>query len=294
MKEYILLVDDVDVNLQILKELLKDKYEILCARDGYEAINMVNTHKIDLVLLDIMMPKLDGYKVCDIIKHNPKTKHIPIIFVTTKVDEESIAKGYDMGAVDYVSKPYKKKELLARIKTHIEINKLISHLEYIATHDTMTGVYNRRQFFNLATKKFNENKKTLYAVMMDIDNFKKINDTYGHYIGDKVIKEFASIVQEYIEEDSIFGRLGGEEFGLICEFDDFKKIEIRMEIIRKAIERSVILFDTKELKFTISLGYSKITLNHNTIDELLKEADDALYEAKGSGRNKVIFRKRGG
>jgi diguanylate cyclase (GGDEF)-like protein len=293
MKPLILLVDDVDINLDILKELLKEKYELLCARDGQEAIDVVMSENIDLILLDIMMPKLDGYKVCSILKQQEKTKRIPIIFVTSKVDEESIAKGYDMGAVDYVTKPYKRKELLARIKTHLEIRNLINNLEYIANHDTMTGVYNRRQFFKLATHKFLHNKDTLYAVMIDIDKFKNINDKYGHQTGDMVIKKFANIVKEYINEDSVFGRLGGEEFGLVCNFEKLNQIEKRVEIIRKAIERDNILLDDKsKVKFTISLGFAKANDTHKTIDDLLKDADEALYDAKGSGRNRVMFRKR--
>jgi diguanylate cyclase (GGDEF)-like protein len=292
MKNRVLLVDDVDINLKILKKLLEDRHIIVCARDGYEAIQIAKTEKIDLILLDIMMPKLDGYEVCETLKHYQKTKNIPIIFVTAKVDEESIAKGYDIGAVDYVTKPYKRKELLAKIKTHLEIKHLIENLEYIATHDTMTGVYNRRQFFYLSTQKFNNSKDSLYAVMMDIDKFKNVNDTYGHQIGDMVIKTFTKIVKKYIREEAVFGRLGGEEFALICNFNSLDEITNKIELIREVVENNVIQVDDKKLKFTVSLGFAKANENHNNIDELLKDADEALYDAKGSGRNKAIFRKR--
>ena len=293
MRETILLVDDVDINLDILREILKEKYDLIFAKDGYEAVEIALNKHIDLILLDIMMPKLDGYKVCNILKHNSKTKNVPVIFVTAKIDEESIAKGYDFGAVDYVTKPYKRKELLARIKTHLEIKSLIQNLEYIANHDTMTGIYNRRYFFKLATQRFIDSKETLYAVMIDIDKFKNVNDTYGHQVGDKVIKKFAQIVKNYIDDTTIFGRLGGEEFALICNFKSLSEIQKRVEIIRMAIERDeIILENKKELKFTVSLGFAKANNTHQTIDDLLKDADDALYEAKGTGRNKIIFRKR--
>jgi len=292
MKQTILLVDDVRLNLEILKKLLDENYNIICTYTGNEAIEIVKSQKIDLILLDIMMPGLDGYEVCSILQSNPKTQNIPIIFVTARLDEESIVKGYDMGAVDYVTKPYKKRELLAKIKTHLKIKNLIEDLEYIATHDTMTGSLNRRQFFTLAMDRFKNKKDTLFAVMMDIDKFKNINDTYGHHIGDIVIKKFAEIVKSYIEEDTIFGRLGGEEFGLICNFNDENKVKKRIEVIRKAIERNLIEFDNQTIKFTVSLGIAKANNFHHTIDDVLKEADEYLYEAKGSGRNKVIFRKR--
>jgi diguanylate cyclase (GGDEF)-like protein len=293
MKATILLVDDVKINLDILRELLRDRYNIICATDGKEAIEVVNKQKIDLILLDIMMPNLDGYEVCAILKKNPKTTHIPVIFITSKVDEASIARGYEMGAVDYITKPYKKLELLAKIKTHLNIKHLIEELEYIATHDTMTNVYNRRQFFKLAIQKFNQNSTNLYAIMIDIDKFKNINDTYGHHIGDVVIKRFAKIVKNNISADAIFGRLGGEEFGLVEEFENIDKAKEYVEAIRKEIEKSSVLVGDKLVRFTISLGFAQKNKQHKSIDELLKDADIALYEAKGSGRNRTIFRKRG-
>ena len=226
-------------------------------------------------------------------KKNPKTTHIPVIFITSKVDEASIARGYEMGAVDYITKPYKKLELLAKIKTHLNIKHLIEELEYIATHDTMTNVYNRRQFFKLAIQKFNQNSTNLYAIMIDIDRFKNINDTYGHHIGDVVIKRFAKIVKNNISADAIFGRLGGEEFGLVEEFENIDKAKEYVEAIRKEIEKSSVLVGDKLVRFTISLGFAQKNKQHKSIDELLKDADIALYEAKGSGRNRTIFRKRG-
>ena len=256
-------------------------------------MKIVKENKIDLILLDIMMPKVDGYKVIQFLQNSESTKDIPVIFITSKTDEESIVKGYKMGARDYVTKPYKKMELLARIKTQLEINKLIRDLKFLANHDTMTGVYNRRRFFELSEKRFKEHKNNLYVVMIDIDKFKNINDTYGHQTGDRVLKEFANIVKNYIQEDTIFGRIGGEEFVLVCNFNNENKLQKRLEILRKAIERSEVISFGKKVNFTISIGVAKARENHNNIDDILREADENLYEAKGTGRNKVIFRKRG-
>jgi len=129
--------------------------------------------------------------------------------------------------------------------------------------------------------------------MIDIDKFKNINDTYGHQTGDRVLKEFANIVKNYIQEDTIFGRIGGEEFVLVCNFNNENKLQKRLEILRKAIERSEVISFGKKVNFTISIGVAKAGENHNNIDDILREADENLYEAKGTGRNKVIFRKRG-
>ena len=291
MKYNILLVDDVKINLEILKEILYD-YNILCAVSGDEALEIVQKNKIDLILLDIMMPGLDGYEVCNILQKNEKTKNIPIIFVTAKTDEESIVKGYSIGARDYVTKPYKKLELLAKIKTHLKIKKLIEDLEYMAKHDKMTGLLNRGEFFRLAIHRFAVNKENLYGVMMDIDKFKQINDTYGHHIGDIVIKKFAKIVKSYIDDNFILGRIGGEEFAMVCNFDNEKTLKRIIENIRMAIEREVIELDDKKVKFTISIGVAKAKESHNSIDDLLKDADEMLYSAKNNGRNKVLFRQR--
>jgi len=281
----ILLVDDVRLNLEILRKMLDEQYTIFCANNGEEAIEIMLNENVDLVLLDIMMPGLNGYEVCDFITKNKKTAHIPVIFVTSKVDEESILKGYEMGGVDYVTKPYKKLELLAKIKTHLKLKNLIEELEFIATHDTMTGAYNRRQFFKLAIEKF-QKENDIYGVMIDIDKFKKINDNYGHKVGDIVIKTFVKVAKETIK--GIFGRLGGEEFGLICDKEEIENIKE----LRKKIENLTIKTDdNREVKFTISIGIAKKG-NHKNIDELLHDADLNLYDAKGSGRNKIVFRKR--
>ena len=293
MKYNILLVDDVKINLEILKKILFN-YNILCAVNGKDALDIVKSNSIDLILLDIMMPELNGYEVCQILQKNEKTKNIPVIFVTAKTDEESIAKGYTIGARDYVTKPYKKLELLAKIKTHLKIKQLIEDLEYMAKHDKMTGLYNRGEFFRLAIKRFETKKENLYGIMMDIDKFKQINDTYGHHTGDIVIKTFAKIVKSYIEDDDnfILGRIGGEEFAMVCNFDNEKTIKRIIENLRIAIERENIVVENKTINFTISIGVAKSKETHKNIDDLLKDADEMLYSAKNTGRNKVLFRER--
>jgi len=286
----ILIVDDTETNIDILLELLSDEYDVLVALDAKGALTIVQEEKVDLILLDIMMPEMDGYEVCKILKNQTDTKNIPIIFITAKVDEDSIEKAYDIGGDDYVTKPFRPRELLARVKIQLKIKHLMADLNYIASYDAMTGIYNRREFFKLATQKFNNSKKDIFAVMIDIDNFKKINDTYGHSTGDKVIKIITKTISENIFNDAIFGRIGGEEFAIICNQGPSNVIE-KIENIRYLIEKLEVIADNGDIiKFTISNGVSKVNENIHSLDSLLKEADKALYEAKGSGRNKVIFR----
>jgi len=290
-KKTILIVDDTETNIDILLELLDDEYDILVALSGENALEIVEKEKIDLILLDIMMPIMDGYKVCSLLKENDRTKDIPVIFITAKTDEDSIEKAYKVGGFDYVTKPFKPRELLARIKTQLTLKELISNLEFIASHDAMTGIYNRRKFFELSFEYFNKSKQDLCAVMIDIDEFKKVNDTYGHAIGDEVIKLVTKTISENLLNDAVFGRIGGEEFAVICYSLNTKDVFENIESIREKIENSQVITDEKKVvKFTISNGISKVSDETKTLDELLKQADIALYEAKGKGRNRVIFR----
>jgi diguanylate cyclase (GGDEF)-like protein len=164
-------------------------------------------------------------------------------------------------------------------------------LDYIASYDSMTGVYNRRKFFEIASGKFSNSKDDLYAVMIDIDKFKNINDTYGHDTGDKVIKIIAQTMSAFVSKESIFGRIGGEEFAILCNESSEDKILQRIESLREMVEKTeIVLDDGTIVKCTISNGIAKVDEDTNTLDSLLKSADIALYEAKGSGRNRVVFR----
>ena len=289
-KPTVLVVDDTETNIDILLDLLND-YDVIVAISGQSALEVALEEKPDLILLDIMMPVMDGYEVCEKLKSDEITKDIPVVFITAKTDEDSIERAYEVGGIDYVTKPFKPRELLARVKTQIKIKELISSLDYMASYDSMTGVYNRRKFFELASGKLTNSKNNLYAVMIDIDKFKNINDTYGHDVGDIVIKTIAQTINDSISKDSIFGRMGGEEFAILCNKNSKDEIIQKIELLRELIENTeVVLNDGNIVKCTISNGIAKADEDTNTLDSLLKSADIALYEAKGNGRNRVVFR----
>jgi len=289
-KQKILIVDDTAENLDILFELLND-YDIIDAISAKEAFEILDEENVDLILLDIMMPDIDGYEVCRILKNNTETEDIPIIFITAITDEESIEKAYNQGGNDYVTKPFKPKELLARVKTQLKVQSLIKHLDRLASYDQLSGIYNRRKFFELAKERFLKDKNNLYAIMIDIDNFKNVNDTYGHATGDSVIKTFASVISSHLEKEAIFGRVGGEEFTIISHFENSETVILFAEKFRTAIEKTkVIANDGSAFHFTISCGISAYRKDLEILDDLLKEADKALYDAKGYGRNRAIFR----
>lgn len=291
IKKTILVVDDTETNIDIMLELLIDRYDVVVALDGRSAFDAVADNEIDLILLDIMMPEIDGYDICRGLKADERSANIPIIFITALDDEESIEKAYATGGDDYVAKPFKPLELLARIDTQLKLKELISHLNYISSYDEMTGIYNRRKFFELGEKRFAQSTNELYAVMIDIDKFKNINDSYGHPTGDRVIKIVAKTVSEHLLDDAVFGRLGGEEFAILCNCPSPKSVSENIESIRASVEALEMLSDAGEsIKLTISEGVAKRNSAIKGLDDLLRVADIALYEAKGLGRNRVIFR----
>lgn len=293
----ILIVDDEKSNLDILLGVFEsinkdDKYNIIATRNGKKALEIVKKRKIDLILLDIMMPDLDGYEICTILKSNEKTKHIPILFITANTDDDSITKAYSLGAADYVMKPFRSVELIARVELNLKFQRSMNQLKYYAYYDPLTGIYNRRKFFNLAEEKFQNEKEKLFAVMIDIDNFKSINDKYGHGTGDIVIKMVATTIKESLEEkDMFFGRLGGEEFAIISAQHSQNEMERVVEIIRQEIESiSIEVGSDTSIKVTISSGIAQYDFTMPSIDHLLNRADEALYEAKNTGRNRTVFR----
>ena len=287
----ILIVDDTSTNIDILLELIGKKYEILVALDGTSALEILDKERIDLVLLDIMMPEMDGFEVCQHIRDNKKTKEIPIIFITAKSDEKTIEEAYAIGGSDYITKPFKPLELLARIKTQLKLRTLIENLEYIASYDAMTGIYNRRKFFEIAVEIFDTSKENLFAIMIDIDKFKNVNDTYGHPVGDLVIKNIATCIKGNLCKESVFGRVGGEEFAILCHKENQKEVKEKIELLRTQVELcETFTEDGTLVKCTISEGIAMANPQTKSLDALLKIADEALYTAKGDGRNKVIFR----
>ena len=289
----ILIVDDKAKNLQVLGTILsKQNYKIAAANNGERAIKIANTTLPDLILLDIMMPGIDGYEVCARLKKDPRTKGISIIFLTAKTEPEDIVKGFEAGAVDYVVKPFNSTELLARVKTHLElkISKDLlkiknEQLRELAITDSMTGLYNHRYIIDSLSERITEAKRyrqLLSVAMLDIDYFKKVNDNYGHFFGDFVLVRISTIIEESIRKTDIAGRYGGEEYLIIFTNTDKKSALNTLERIRKSIEKEK--WDKKDLVITISGGLSE--LKDEDYSKLIIKTDNLLYKAKKNGRNR--------
>ena len=212
----ILAVDDTKENLDVILDILDD-FDVIPLTSGKKALELLHSEDVSLILLDIVMPEMNGFEVCKILRSQANTKNIPIIFTTAKIDEESISKAYEAGANDYVSKPLKRSEVIERVKTQLKLKKTIEDLEFLASRDSMTGIYNRRKFFELANELFKESGEELFLCMIDIDFFKKINDSFGHDAGDLVIKLITKTISDILPQNSIFARIGGEEFVVVCK-----------------------------------------------------------------------------
>jgi diguanylate cyclase (GGDEF)-like protein len=293
----VLIVDDVPKNLQVLGTILsKENYRIAAANNGEQAIAIANDALPDLILLDIMMPGLNGYETCTKLKSISKTKEIPVVFLTAKIETEDVTKGFKAGAVDYVTKPFNSFELLARVKTHVELktskdllkeqNEL---LQKLSITDRMTGLYNHQYIIDSLSKRIAESKRykqPLSVAMIDIDFFKKINDGHGHAFGDHVLIKISSIIEDIIRKTDMVGRYGGEEFLIIFTYTDLKNALKVTERIRESIEKQK--WDKPKLKITVSGGIDQ--LKDEDASEIIIKTDNLLYKAKENGRNRIEAR----
>lgn len=290
-KPLILIVDDSPINIGFCKKILnKNGYNTDSCKCGEEALEYLENNSPDLILLDIVMPGIDGYEFCEHIKNIPKLTDTPVIFLSAMDDEESIIKGFKCGGVDYITKPFRTQEMLARTKTHIDLKKTKEQLLLMATTDVLTGLANRRFFMDRLSGEFERVKRyeSLYTILMiDLDFFKKINDSFGHKGGDTVLKKVSEILLNGLRCTDIIGRIGGEEFAAILPETELQHGIQIAERLKNAVENLQLDINGKSIKTTISLGASQSNPMDREMDDGLIRADSALYEAKKSGRNRV-------
>lgn len=297
----ILVVDDIDDNLEILGNLLTfDGYEVQTARSGEEALKRVQESCPDLILMDVLMPGMSGFELCEQLKSRENTKDIPVIFVSSMADIDSKIKGFKVGGVDFINKPYQHAEIIVRVNTHLTMLRLRQHLERqnaelerLANTDYLTNLYNRRRFFHEAECEFAEAMgvgKPISITLIDLDYFKQVNDTYGHLVGDQVLVHIAKLIRMYSRVRDVAARYGGEEFILLHPAIKKENAFLVAERIRKSVEENPFLLDGKEIKVTLSAGVvdTNTCTGRARIDDVLRLADKALYRAKDVGRNQVV------
>ncbi len=309
----ILVVDDTPANLLLLTQLLSAQaYDVRPVTQGSQAVETARSIKPDLILLDIRMPGVDGYAVCQQLKADPTTQHIPVIFVSALDDTEDKVRAFQYGGVDYVTKPFQSAEVLARVRTHLELARVRAELaranaelaqkndelrnalereREMARIDWLTGVFNRSHLFTLATQEFfvaQRYDQPLSICMFDIDHFKQINDRYGHLIGDQVLRVVAQTARHQIRAADSLGRFGGEEFIILLPNTRVTAGVMLAERLRAALAELRVSTAKGEISVTISAGVAERLPADETIDRVIDRADQALYAAKQQGRNCVV------
>ncbi len=299
----ILIVDDERSNINILNKILKSDYDIMVAMDGNQALKRaMSDPQPDLILLDIIMPELDGFEVCRKLKVNPNTADIPIIFISAKNSEIDEVRGLNLGGTDFVSKPIRPEIVRARVNNHMnqlrqkrKLQEMHRQVLALSVTDGLTGIPNRRRFDEFLKQEWIRSLRAqspLGLLMMDIDYFKLYNDHYGHNGGDDCLKQIAEILAIQVRRPpDLMARYGGEEF--VCVLPDTNLEGVRKvgRAILEAIRARAIPHEKSDVAdfVTLSIGGTSIVpgCKDGSIEDLIKRADGLLYESKKEGRNKM-------
>jgi diguanylate cyclase (GGDEF)-like protein len=325
-KRTVLVVDDNPENVSlVLSHLRQEQYGAAFATDANEALSQLQNKTFDLVLLDIMMPGMDGYELCRKIKEMPEYKDIPVLFLTAKGDKQSVLYGFEVGAVDYIVKPFYGPELVSRVNAHlqgraarerleeinVQLNKEVlraiqledelqkqkdelahvnKQLHEMATKDPVTGIANRRHMLSILhyeSERAARRKSNFCLVLTDIDYFKHVNDTHGHDCGDHVLNMVGTLLTQSIRQQDQVARWGGEEFLMLLPDTDEPGAMKLAEKLRKRIADRQVAWEDAEISVTMTFGVSQCN-SATHMDECLKWADQALYYGKENGRNRTV------
>jgi diguanylate cyclase (GGDEF)-like protein len=292
-KNRILLIDDEKVNHTIMSNILSQDYALSCASSGKEALELIKNEPPDIILLDILMPEMDGFEILKRLKAAPETAGIPIIIMTVLNDPDDEERGFLFGATDFISKPFKASIVKSRIKNHMHTVQRFKAIEKVGLVDELTGLSNRRMFndrIGTEWKRADREQKPLSFLMIDLDKFKSYNDTYGHPQGDALLRAVAKVFSSMARRPAdMAARLGGEEFGVLLPETGLKAaLEIAEQIRQNVESTEVPTIDGKLTSSTVSIGVASIIPQPAvSIEDLIKEADSFLYLAKNTGRNRV-------
>lgn len=291
----ILIIDDSPMQAERLRSILQDDHDLTVANTAELGLKYAREGDFDLILLDVVMPEMDGFDLLKELQEEIITQHTPVILITSLNDVENEEKGLTLGAVDYIIKPYHTPIVKARVNTHIKLCRYRQQLEQRAMIDPMTGVSNRRGYDACCLKKWQEAvrlRTPISLCMMDIDKFKDYNDTFGHPAGDKVIRAVAGVATDYLRRSTdFFARYGGEEFVAIIQGGDAETAFSQLIQLRKAVE-GLHIPHTQEVSPWVTISIGGITVlpkPGDSYETYLKLADTMLYDAKRFGRNQVVW-----
>jgi len=313
-RQKVLVVDDTRANIEILYKILQADYEVFFAKNGRDGLRVVQREIPDLILLDIMMPEMDGYQVCRELKADPATASIPVIFITAMGSEEDETKGLDCGAIDYLTKPISPPIVRARVRNHLELKRSRDLLEAlgrelteknlelkrIAREDGLTSLANRRYFdemLDAELKRAFRSRQFLSLILCDVDFFKRYNDHYGHVAGDECLKQIGAALRcTFQRAGDVTARYGGEEFAVILPETAPEKAAQLAEKLRLKMLDLALPHAASETIGVVSLSIgvvgSQVTTERNG-QWFIDQADQALYLSKERGRNRVTEAKPG-
>ncbi|HSG60445.1 MAG TPA: diguanylate cyclase [Pseudomonadales bacterium] len=291
-KGKILVIDDDPTSLHLIADILEPQgYDLAFGTRGEDAIDRCEKD-VDLILLDYHLPDANGIDICQKLKQHPDFGDIPVIFITANQDHELEADGFAAGAVDFITKPYSASVMVARVRTHVALKRQTDLLLKMTRVDDLTGVFNRRHVFEVGSREFSRAKRIgadMCAMVLDIDFFKKINDTYGHDVGDKALIVFAQSINQRVRATDIFGRVGGEEFIILLPDTNVKEALLFGEILLNLVRSIEVSLDNGGvLRYTVSIGLSNIQAIDSDLNEMIKRADENLYHAKQGGRDQIF------
>jgi diguanylate cyclase (GGDEF)-like protein len=292
LEQSILIVDDDKANRKILKELLQEQAKIIFAKNGQQAKKLAIKHMPDLILLDVVMPDLSGFEVIDILKSDPETMNISVIFITGLANDDDEERGFNLGGCDYIYKPFKSNIVIARVMMHLELIRQRKMLDEIAHIDALTGVNNRRKMDVVLKDEVAASKQentTLLVGIIDIDYFKQYNDNYGHGAGDIALRQVGQVLREIcLRPRDFVARYGGEEFVIILPDCDKASGDIMLSNIAQAIKDKMIKHEYSSVskQLTVSVGAVVVKSSESAaVAGIMKKADTLLYQAKNNGRN---------
>jgi two-component system, cell cycle response regulator len=294
MSEKILVIDDSPEIQKLVKlRLSKERVDVYCASDGAEGLAAARKLRPDLILLDVDMPDRDGFATCADLKADSMTMDIPVIFLTGASSTDDKIRGLDLGAVDYVTKPFDPAELRARVRSSLRTRYLMNLLAQKAMIDGLTGLWNRTYLdahLTIELSSARRSKDPLSCIMADVDHFKSINDTYGHSFGDEVIRSIAALFNESCRAEDMVCRYGGEEFTILLPNTPLSHAAELAERLRLAVETRPFMYRDVPVHVTCSFGVAN--LRGTVPPSIIELADNSLYEAKKSGRNRVAVSGR--
>jgi len=292
MMNKILIVEDNPQDLNFLQNSLKKaEYQVVSSDNGERALSLIEEEIPDLVILDIILPGIDGFEICQRIRQNERFVSLPVLFFTSRDNIDDKLLGLELGASDFLSKNSDERELLVRIRNLLRSKKLFDEMVKLSVIDSLTHVYNRRYFQHRLIDEFERGRRysrDFCCIIVDVDNFKTINDTLGHPTGDNVLKKIAAILRRNIRAADVLCRYGGDEFGLLLPETNIDGAYITAERVRRYVEKTDLSTAEQNISMTLSCGISSLV--HGTplgMDELVTQADVALYRAKKDGRNQT-------